>query len=601
MNKQELIGFYSGSAAFHGRIQTREERFLIVLSLLRLVCFAGGLIGVVFIFIKGHQGIALGLGFIFLLVFLYLLRSYSEHSILRDLAANRVRVNKNEIQALEGDFSAFNCGDKYIDHQHDYSYDIDIFGEGSLFGYLNRCVTSYGSDILACWLSNPYDLVNDLKNRQEIIKELAEKVEWRHEFMAEGMRTSLEKNGITRLFEWMRNPIYTKRSQIKVFLIYTMPVVAVTILALVLAGYMHHIYLVLVLLFNLGFVAAGMRRNNKVHQAVSGHYTYLSSMNRLLEVVDKGDFRSGGLIDIKNDITGSSGSASRAIKKLGKLIQAFDSRLNIFAGFILNGFLLWDYHCIVRIDRWRNTYKDLFPSWLDVIGSLDAFSALANNTFNNPGFVFPQTSPGLTVFKATAMGHPLIDERKRVCNDFEIEKNGRICIITGANMAGKSTFLRTVAINYILAMTGSPVCASQMNFIPLKLFTSMRTTDSLSDNESYFYAELKRLSLLKDRTETNDPVFFILDEILKGTNSADKTYGSRLFIIKLISNKGTGMIATHDISLGDLEKEFPENIFNKCFEIDISGDSINFDYKLQDGITRKMNAVLLMRKMGILE
>lgn len=601
MSKQELIEFYSESAAFHGRIQSKEEKILIMLSLLRLVCFLGGLFAVIFIIVKGHQGIALITGFLFLLLFLYLLRAYSKHSVLRDLATNRVRVNSNEIKALEGDFSAFNSGDKYINHLHDYSYDIDIFGEGSLYGYLNRCVTSHGSDILAGWLSDPYDLVNDLMSRQMIIKELAENVEWRHEFTAEGMRTSLEKNGITRLVEWMQHSVDLKRTKVNNFLIHTMPVVALVMLILVLAGYINNVYLILVLLFNLGYVAAGLQRNNKVHQAVSGHYSYLSSMNRLLEVVDKGDFKTKELVDIQNDISGSSGSASLAIKKLGKLIQAFDSRLNIFAGFLLNGFLLWDYHCIARIDKWRDSYKELFPAWLDVIGSLDAYSALANYTFNNSGFVFPQTSPVLTVFEATAMGHPLIDERKRVCNDFKIDQEGRICIITGANMAGKSTFLRTVAVNYVLAMTGAPVCALQMSFVPLRLFTSMRTTDSLSGNESYFYAELKRLRILKERAEAHEPVFFILDEILKGTNSADKTYGSRLFIIKLINNKGTGMIATHDISLGDLEKEFPQKIFNKCFEIDISGDTIEFDYKLQDGITRKMNAVLLMHKMGILE
>jgi DNA mismatch repair ATPase MutS len=243
----------------------------------------------------------------------------------------------------------------------------------------------------------------------------------------------------------------------------------------------------------------------------------------------------------------------------------------------------------------------MFPSWLDILGRIDAYSSLGNYAFNNEEFAYPVRSDSGMIFSAGSLGHPLIDGNRRVCNDFTIENKGNICIITGANMAGKSTFLRTVAVNYILGMTGAPVCAASMVFTPVKLFTSMRTTDSLSGNESYFYAELKRLRNLKERIESGEPVFFILDEILKGTNSADKTMGSKMFIRKMILMKGTGMIATHDISIGDLENEYPENIFNMCFEIEIAGETINFDYKLNKGITRKMNAALLMKQMGILD
>jgi DNA mismatch repair ATPase MutS len=215
--------------------------------------------------------------------------------------------------------------------------------------------------------------------------------------------------------------------------------------------------------------------------------------------------------------------------------------------------------------------------------------------------VYPDRSDNSDMFSAKNLGHQLIDESKRVCNDFTLGKNGTVCIISGANMAGKSTFLRTIAVNYILGMIGAPVCATEMTFIPLKLFTSMRTTDSLSDNESYFYAELRRLSTLKTRIEKGEPVFFILDEILKGTNSADKSTGSRLFLKRIVESGGTGLIATHDTSLGKMESDYPDVIINKCFEIEIDGENIKFDYKIQNGITQKMNAVFLMKQMGILE
>jgi len=324
-------------------------------------------------------------------------------------------------------------------------------------------------------------------------------------------------------------------------------------------------------------------------------------MNELLKVFEKEQFESPGLNEIKRSISGSNISAAVSVKKLSRLIQSFDNRMNILVSFFLNGLFLWDYQCIHKLEKWKSEYKELFPVWLEMVGKVDAFISLANFAYNNPAFCYPALSEKGTVFSATSLGHPLIHEEKRVCNDFVLNSTGKVCIITGANMAGKSTFLRTIAVNYILAMAGAPVCAVKLEFIPLRLFTSMRTTDLLSENESYFYAELKRIRSLKLRYENREPLFFILDEILKGTNSADKSLGSKLFLKRLVEMGGTGLIATHDTSIGDMEKDFPQSVFNMCFEIEIEGESIRFEYKLQNGITQKMNAALLMRQMGILD
>jgi DNA mismatch repair ATPase MutS len=307
------------------------------------------------------------------------------------------------------------------------------------------------------------------------------------------------------------------------------------------------------------------------------------------------------LNEIKQGIAGDKFSAAVSVKKLGKLIQAFDNRINILVGFILNGLFLWDYQSVSRLEKWKSDYKSLFPVWLSMIGQVDAYVGLGNYAFNNPDFVYPSVTESSCAFSAKKLGHQLIDESKRVCNDFTLGKEGTICIVSGANMSGKSTFLRTVAVNFILGMCGAPVCATEMNFVPARLFTSMRTTDSLSESESYFYAELRRLNLLKSKIEGGERVFFILDEILKGTNSADKSTGSRLFLQRIIERSGTGLLATHDTALGMMEEEYPGIIINKCFEIEIYGDNIKFDYKIQDGITKKMNAVFLMKQMGILD
>jgi hypothetical protein len=599
MKREELKQDYLLTSLRYKNLAGKEDRTLLYLSALRFVCFAGGLAVIIYLFAQGSQlaGIAATFGTVTL--FLFLLKLWSEHSDRKEFLENLSSINANEALAISGDISRFDPGNQYADSSHDFSYDVDLFGDSSLFQYLNRTVTGYGKDILSGWLADPYPLSAEIHQRQEIIAELASKKEWRHEFMASGMKVPLEKELISGLRNWLSEPEPAWMSGAGRILIWVLPALALTGMVLLIAGVIHYSVFVLSILINLAHTASGMKSTNAVHRAVSGKFAYLSSMNRMLKIVSGEEFLSIHLKDMKEGIGGEEFSASVAVRKLGRIIQSFDSRMNLIVGFGLNALLLWDFHCIRRLNRWKQLYHGQFPVWLEILGKFDAYSSMGNFAHNQPEFVFPQASLS-TVISATGLGHPLIDEDRRVNNDFRLGSKGGICIITGANMAGKSTFLRTVAINFILGMTGCPVCARTMEFTPVKLFTSMRTTDSLSGNESYFYAELKRLKTLKQMAENNEPVFFILDEILKGTNSADKSLGSKLFLKKLTGYKGTGLIATHDISLGELEKEHPDNVFNMSFEIEIDGENILFDYKLSQGITRKMNAAFLMRQMGIL-
>ncbi|HEX2967612.1 MAG TPA: hypothetical protein VHO46_00815 [Bacteroidales bacterium] len=601
MKREELRNSYIEASQNFRNIAKKEDKKLLVLSLLRFLCFAGGIIITVIFFIEHLSGLAIASAFITVILFLFLLRLYSDHSDKKEIAGNLSSINIKEAGVLNGDLSGFDSGRDYTDFSHDFSFDVDLFGDNSLFQYLNRTVTGYGRDVLAGWLSDPFSLSSDLMRRQEIIRELAIKREWRQKFMASGMKVPFGKENIMNFTYWLSEKQYIEASGTRKILIYVLPVIACISVIMLIAGLIHYSVFVMLLLLNLAYVSAGLKTTNRIHNAVSGRYGYLFSIKSLLNVIAEESFRSEYLKAIRNQIASDEVSASTSVKKLGRIIQSFDSRLNLLVGFSLNALLLWDYHCIRRLEKWKSDYKDKFPVWLEILAEIDAYSGLGNFAYNNPDFSYPVMSKDGKVFSATGLGHPLISEDKRVCNDFELSDRGNICIITGANMAGKSTFLRTVAVNYILAMAGAPVCAGRLEFSPVKLFTSMRTTDSLAGNESYFYAELKRLKTLKSKITGNEPVFFILDEILKGTNSADKSLGSKLFIKKLIPSFGTGLIATHDISLGDLEYEFPDRIFNVCFEIVIDGETIMFDYKLQEGITKKMNAALLMRQMGILD
>ncbi len=598
--KQHLIDNYLSSAKNFNTLKDKEEKILFRLSLARLFSFTGGLVLSWLIY---YQNKPAGTFFFLavIIIFLYLLKLYSEHTVKKEFFENLAKINKNEADSLGGDYSHFEAGSEYLNVHHDFSYDVDLFGTSSLFQYINRTVTGYGREILAGWLSDPYSLTSFFLTRQETIKELAGKNKWTHEFLASGMKTPVEKDKISGLLNWMNERSTISSSLTTRILIWILPLITIISLILVISGLLHYSVFTFFFLANLFWITLGLKNTNRIHSALSKKFDYLSSMNALLKMFENEEFVSEGLKVIKLNMSGSNMSASVSVKKLSRLIQSFDSRMNILVSFAFNGLLLWDYHCISRLENWKSEYHEQFPKWLEMIGKADAFISLGNFAYNNPEFSFPAISDSGIIFSAKALGHPLIAEEKRVCNDFILEKRGSVCIITGANMAGKSTFLRTIAVNYILAMCGAPVCAAGMDFIPLKLFTSMRTTDSLSDNESYFYAELKRIKNLKTMFENNEPVFFILDEILKGTNSADKSMGSKMFLRRMIELGGTGLIATHDTSVGEMEKDFPQSISNMCFEIEIEGESILFSYKLQEGITKKMNAALLMKQMGILD
>jgi len=348
----------------------------------------------------------------------------------------------------------------------------------------------------------------------------------------------------------------------------------------------------------MAFSSIYVQRITQRHNYVSRMSALFSAYKALFLQVEKEEFQSDYLQKLQHELVGET-VASQAIDQLGKITTAIDSRLNLLMAFVLNGLFLWDIIQMVRLERWQQKYKDEIPVWFDALGTFDALCSLSGFAYNNPKYVLPQFSDQEHVMSATKLGHPLISAEQRVCNDFSLEKRGDFMIITGANMAGKSTFLRTVAVNMILGMSGTVVCAEKMIFTPIHVITSLRTTDNLVRNESYFFAELKRLKWIIDKLNSGERLFIILDEILKGTNSKDKQEGSRALIEQLVRLKATGIIATHDIILGKLVEEYPDNIINRCFEVDLKNDQLIFDYTLRAGVSQNMNATFLMRRMGI--
>lgn len=505
------------------------------------------------------------------------------------------KINETEIEYLNRNYQNLPSGEKYLDKHHSYAFDLDLFGEKSIFQVINRTTMAEGSDLLAMKLLNPLKEKNTIKERQEAIRELSSKIDFRQSFQATGISENLPE----RYFpENLLSISVQKPSKFLHILAWCMP--AFTILAYIfysvnIIGQVLPLSLTLCQLIISGAYSMHLI---KAYKKIDGVSKALFSYHELLKLIEKEQFNSYLLKDLQTQLLKKQDSAKTAFYGFERLIEAFDQRANVIILLFGNGLLMRDIHLLFRYDQWQARYASKMMGWVRALADLDSLCSLANFSANNPGFVFPEIQEN-TLLKAENLAHPLIDSHKRVSNDFFIEQKKQFYVVTGANMAGKSTFLRTVGINFVLACAGAPACATSFVFTPASIFTSMRTTDNLSEDTSYFHAELLRLSQLKQLLESGENTLVILDEILKGTNSKDKLTGSRLFLKKIIDFNAFGIIATHDLELGQMEKEFPNNFSNICFEITFKDDDVCYDYKLKSGITEKLNATFLLHKMNL--
>ena len=416
--------------------------------------------------------------------------------------------------------------------------------------------------------------------------------------MAIGYARAATKEDNKNIDKWLNKSVYYVNKNFYWAIVILLPIITLMFLGLFLFGISHYSWFVTLALSQLFFASLQLRRTNREQAMVSEEMRILKIYSKLISHIENEEFKTENFKNLQKELETDQIKAQIAIKKLIKIIDAFDTRLNIFLGVILNGILMWDLLSVMRLERWKIIYGKSIEKWIKIIAEFDFYNCAGNYYFNNPDYIFPEINED-TILNTEELGHPLIFKEKRVNNNFKVQKAGEIDIITGANMAGKSTFLRTVGVNLILALNGFPVCASKFKFQILELFTGMRTADSLKENESYFYAELKRLKHIIEKLKKGKLTFLLLDEILKGTNSIDKAKGSWKFVENLIELKATGIVATHDLSLCKMENEYPHHIMNKCFEVEIDHNNIEFDYKLRSGITKNMNASLLMQQMGI--
>lgn len=515
------------------------------------------------------------------------------------LIQHKIIANREELEYLQSDFSGFGNGVSFIDSNHNFSHDLDLFGERSLFQSINRTSSYESEKELANLLNHPFSSIHQIHERQQGIAELADKLDWREEFRAKGKIYSVKEKNEKLVSSWKEKEIFGfERPSLWKFILWGIPVVMCSVLLL---AYFHFIPWGLAIFTSalpLGLVGKKLKLINQQHSNISQFLPVLQQNVELTELIENQSFEALILKELQQKLTCGKIIASEEIGQLAKLAQQLDNRSNPVFAIIMNALFMWDLHYLFRLKHWLKKNESNLAPWFEVVHKMETYLSLATYSFNNPAYCYPKTSSN-EVIKTTGLAHPLLSEKTRIPNDFSTENLHEFVIITGANMAGKSTFLRAIGINLILANCGAPVCANQFIFKPIPLFSSMRTSDSLKNNESYFYSELKRLQAIVEQLKTGEELFVILDEILKGTNSIDKAKGSKKFVKQILKYQVAGIIATHDLSLCSLKEEFPNQIQNCYFDVEIENDQLVFDYKLKDGICSNMNAEFLMKKMGI--
>lgn len=509
---------------------------------------------------------------------------------------NIISINSDEISYLNGIAIPFENGKELIDHKHMYTYDLDVFGENSLFQNLNRTSTYIGYKNLSNLLLEKLPK-NEIKLNQQAIQELTSKIEWRQKLMAIAKINKDSKSNYENLIFWSKKK-EKPFSKLLNILRYTLPLIFVFSIIATIYNSSNISVVILIFSINLIIVFSKIKEIKKHLLEVDRISEIINKYGLILSEIEKEQFKSDKLCKLQKKLLNNSNSASGKIKKLSVLFSNIENIQNGMAALFFNGTFLFHLHTLNSLLKWKQDYCGEIEKWLTIIGEFETLNSLANFSYNNPEFVFPLLNDeNRIVFEN--LGHPLVNKNVRICNSISLNDNNLI-ILTGSNMSGKSTFLRTLGINMILVGIGSCVCAIKANVNPLKIVVSMRQTDSLDKKESYFYAEIKRLREIIDNLKVTK-CFVLLDEILRGTNSDDKKTGTIKIIENLINKNTIGIIATHDLEICKTVNNYPNKLFNKCFESKIANNELLFDYKLKNGICRNKNATFLMKKIKIIE
>lgn len=507
--------------------------------------------------------------------------------------------NERGVKRLDGDWKTFeDHGERYRRDDHAYALDLDVFGPASLFQLLNDTRTRIGARRLASWLASPAP-ASTITTRQQAVKDLATRHEWRESFAVEGTSATDTSPDPEALLAWAeRSPVLSAGGLVKVA-VWLGP--ALLILAAVAGAHPsvpNWIWGVPYLL-NMVISLAVAKRLQPIIDAVSERADDLERHGEMLRLVEDTSFDADGLVELKGRLSASGSPASLEIRRLARVVSILDARRNGAFRALIGPALLWDLHCVIALEEWQRRVGSSARGWMRVLADMEALSSLATFSFERPSFAFPVIEPGKLHFEARGLGHPLIGDDARVVNDVSLPGPGSVLLVTGSNMSGKSTLLRSIGIAGVLAMAGAPVCAAELRLSPCVVRSSMRVSDSLTDGISRFYAELLKIKTVTETAERNEPVLFLLDEILHGTNSRERHIGARSIIRTLVQRGAMGAVSTHDLALASLAEEMPDRISLVHLQEQVVNGEMVFDYRLRGGVVKSGNALRWMRHVGL--
>lgn len=582
------------------RISLLRLLVFVVSCTLLITLFSIGLIIPFFVFLP-----------IAIVCFSFVLKHHSKIAYLRKHTAILTRINESEIQRGKCKLEEFDTGEAFINLNHRYTGDLDIFGQHSIFQLVNRTTTESGKIRLSEWLS-AHASNAEIQDRQNAIKELAQDLEWRQDFQASGMHFHNKKSDYYKLLDWVGAPIVLLKNQG----IYLALAIILPILLLLSAFFfyvhlespmrmVYFLLLVLILIINYIILKKIDLQAENIVETSSENLKTLRGYQTLIKKIEGGSFKSKKLRELQAVVLKDKYSAYDEIKRICQTLEFSHQRpikkIPIGGNYmylILNSFFLLDIYLILSTEKWKVKNKAFLKSWAEAVSEFEVMNSFAGFSYSNPSYAFPEIVEKDNYLHFECLGHPLINSDQRVCNDFHSAGYGHVAMVTGSNMGGKSTFLRAVGVNLVLGLSGAPCCATSGQITKLKVFTSMRTQDNLMKGVSSFYAELSRIEKMLELIESNQNVYFLLDEVFKGTNSKDRHKGGFSLINQLSKLKTSGIIATHDIELAKLGGD-KKLVDNYSFNSEIIAGTMIFSYKLHPAICHDFNASALMEKSGI--
>ncbi len=512
------------------------------------------------------------------------------------IAKNLQQINQTEIQLLDLQLEDQYDGSDYDDREHSFSSDLDIFGEHSLFQLINRCTTKEGEEHLAEMLKS-VPSIQEAQSRQTIIKELEKDIDWRQRFQSANSVNYSKTGNAEKLISWASNPSFYESRKILYWLTALYPLAPLAIIISCIYG-LNPMFAFFGIPILGGLFSAQRKVIMDIKEQTSKRLADLSKYYHLIMLIEEREFMNPQLKEIRQNLI-ENGKASQSIKRLKNILTWMEGTDNAFFYFLTHFTLLWDFQLLKILEGWKKNHAHKIEEWVSAVQRIDALNSISGYAYAQESFNYPQIVQGDYYFNVVEIGHPLIPASQRVSNTLDFEGNGKTLLITGSNMSGKSTFLRTVGINLVLTNIGAPVCAKSFECTIMHLFTSMRTEDSLEENTSSFYAELKRIKRLIELTASDKKVLYLLDEILKGTNSSDRHKGAESLIRQLKKHAQTGFISTHDLELTDLDKDEDLDVINYSFTSEFEHGKLLFDYKIKEGACKSFNATELMKSVGI--